>query len=196
MHPQIPCRITPAQHFPSPLRFYCSSFFPGVSSFIICSLFKIIKERNIWFMAIILHIRGGKYTVCLLALVVQFAGLISSPNFLTHSFFKLFPEDLIWHSEQKTNLIYLFFSSSLSHPCNISAWLAACVNGFCGGISGLGIEAGNNVPSLSWEDRFQNNTKAVSKPLFSSREKKSYFLNKWSFSLNSLWTCYLFLYFY
>lgn len=114
MHPQIPCRITPAQHFPSPLRFYCSSFFPGVSSFIICSLFKIIMERNIWFMAIILHIRGGKYTVCLLALVVQFAGLISSPNFLTHSFFKLFPEDLIWHSEQKTNLIYLLFFSSLS----------------------------------------------------------------------------------
>lgn len=108
-HQQCPCRITSAQRFPFPLHFYCSSFFPGVSFFIICSLFKIIKEWNIWFMAIILHIRGGKYTVCLVALVFQFAELISSPNFLTHSFFKLFQENLMWHSEQKTNLIYLFF---------------------------------------------------------------------------------------
>lgn len=46
-------------------------------------------------MAIILHIRGGKYTVCLVALVLQFAELISSPNFLTHSFFKLFQENLM-----------------------------------------------------------------------------------------------------
>lgn len=159
----VPCRITSAQRFPFPLHFYCSSFFPGVSFFIICSLFKIIKEWNIWFMAIILHIRGGKYTVCLVALVFQFAELISSPNFLTHSFFKLLQENLMWHSEQKTNLIYLFyfFSSSLSHPCNISAWLAAYVNGICGGISIYGwiLRQGTMCLPLPCEDRFQNNTK-------------------------------------
>lgn len=60
------------------------------------------------------------------------------------------------HSEQKTNLIYLFDffpPSSLSHPCNISAWLAAYVNGFCGGISVLGWMLGQGA---TCEDRLQN----------------------------------------
>lgn len=113
-------------------------FFLSILFFVICSLFKIIKEWNIWFTAIILHIRGEKKISCSSGFFgVSVCWIDKQYQFHDTFIFKVFcQENLVWHSEQKTKLIYhCIFFPSLFHPCNTPDWLDTYANGFCGGIS-------------------------------------------------------------